>query len=139
MRNRSPKQRTYRLRVDNKYITVYINKIDKDVWNLGAIISKNKRRANDWYKARKNKRARKAHFHAERRGMREMMILFRMVRDASRTIPCGHSIVAYPSSLKNKTMMKYVERLGFTPIQISEGESLWVLIDPRSQEDLQPS
>ncbi len=139
MRQHSPKKRTYRDKVNNEYITIYVNKVDSDIWNLGGIISKSKREANDWYRARRNRRARRAEGHARLRGMKEMMILFRLARTATQSIPYGHSVVALPSSFKNKTMMKYIERLGFSPAQMSEEEFLWVLVDPRNQEDLQQS
>ena len=130
---RSPKQRTYRQRVNGEWVTIYLSKLDPDIWNVGLAISKNKRSQNDWYRHKENKQARRVGTQRKGRGLKPMMVLHRLLEKAIDELPEGHSLVAFPSSAKKITLTAYAQRFGFHPHQTTGGQRLWVLVKLQDQ------
>ena len=139
MSRHTPKQKTYRQQLGNEWITIYLDRIDKDIWHVGLAIAKSKRAQNDWYRRKKNKRAKRTESSGKRRGMKAMMTWFRLLKKVIAELPEGHSLVAWPSTEKKQTLTAYAQRLGFRRYPTSGGETLWVLITPVCPEDLRES
>lgn len=139
MSRHTPKQKTYRQRLGDEWITIYLDRIDKDIWHIGLAISKSKRAQNDWYRRKENKRAKQAESSGKKRGTKPLVTLLRLLKRVIAELPEGHSIAAWPSTEKTQALTAYAQRLGFRRHSTRDGEVLWVLITPLCPEDLRES
>lgn len=123
--------RTVRTKRENLWITLYLEKISPDVFHLGANINKSKRAQNDWYRVRKNKRARRAARTSNIRHHKYLITLKKLLEKTIAQLPEGVYITIMPASSKTISIHKYVERLGFTLVQM-DALQVWVLEAPQS-------
>jgi hypothetical protein len=124
----SPKKRTFRTKVGNYWITVYLTRWEKLTWNLSACISRSKRCSNDWNQNKnKRKHVKKIRSRGSRSSLRELIGMNKLVKKAIETAPKGEGIIVYADRDKTKSLGKYVQRLGFKLTQVDDLQ-FWVLI-----------
>lgn len=123
-----------RQRVGNLWVALFYERIGENLWHVGININKSRRAQSDWYKKRKNKRARRANQIPTGRSQRGLAALYRMFKDTHIKFPAGSAFVSIPTSKKREAISKYIERLGFTYF-LQDDLPLWVLITPQSPEE----
>ena len=112
------KIKTHRAKHNDLWIAVYLED-HGFASNLGLIIYKSKRAQNDWYKRRKNRRARRAagtHNNADLRCWAACARLISRVLDAH-----TGRVYAYPDFADRETLTKYLTRWGF-----QQSEGFWI-------------
>jgi len=127
------KFRTYKTKVKNSWVFIFLEKFDDKIWNIALVITPSERAARDWYWRRKNRRAASAASGKQSRGLHHLRAAFVLTQRAIREIPAGHSIVSMPTSTRRSAMSQYIQRLGFVPTQ-ADGQQFWVLVTPENSE-----
>jgi len=109
---------THRIKHEGVWIAIYLED-HGFASNLGLIIYKSKRAQNDWYKRRRNRRARRA---AAKHNAADLRCWAACARLISRVLD-SHSgyVYAYPDFADRKPLAKYLTRWGF---KFSDG--FWV-------------
>jgi len=122
------KHKTLRIKKDPYWISVYLTYWGEYTWNLGAVICKSKRAANDWNKGKyRRRRVKKCMSALNLSTFAHMFALKRLVQEALEAAPHGHGIVICPEQSNRTCLAKFAERFGFIYHQ-SGGLHLWVLI-----------
>jgi hypothetical protein len=130
------KFKTARIKIDGIWSTLYLERIASDIWNLGIIVNKSKRAANDWYFGRKNKRSRRVAAQQPVGSIRHLRAAFVVLKKLLKEIPEDHHIYTQPESSRSALLSRYIQRLGF--ISVQRGDQLfWVLVADRRREVLQ--
>jgi len=122
---------THRKRVGNLWVALFYEKIGEDLWNVGININKSRRAQSDWYRKRKNRRAKRANRIPTGRDQRCLAVLYRMFKVTHTKFPAGTALVSIPTSKKREAISKYIERLGFNYF-LQDDVPLWVLITPQN-------
>jgi hypothetical protein len=122
---------TNRQRVDGYWVAIFYEELQKGMWHVGINICKSKRAQADWYKKRKNRRARRASSVPTGRNQRGLAALYRMFRASHLKFPPGTAFISIPTSPKRAAISKYIERLGFKCYP-QDGLLVWVLITPQN-------
>jgi hypothetical protein len=129
------KYKTARVKINGIWSVIYLERVHTDLWNLGIIISKSRRAANDWYSGRKNKRSRRIAAQQSVGSFRHLLAAFTRLKKLLLEIPRGHSVYTYPESKRSAVLSRYIQRLGFTEV-LQGGLQLWILTAARKKEVL---
>ena len=123
--------KSLRSKVDKLWVFIFLERFDEGMWNIAITTSKSQRAARDWYWRRKSKRAAHAGRNNKGSGIKHLRAALELTKAAIAQTPKGDSIVSMPTSEKRSSMSKYLERIGFTPIQ-TDDQFFWVLVIPES-------
>jgi hypothetical protein len=128
------KFKSFKTRIGSLWVFIFMDNFYKNIWNIGVVSSKSRRAAHDWYHRRKNKRARNANRLSKAAGIQHVRAGYLLTRKAVETLDSGEAVILSTLSKKRYTLGKYVERIGFIPVQ-QDGKLVWVLIVPESWEE----
>lgn len=125
------KLKTLKVKQGSFWVFIFLERFNDDIWNIAITTSKSQRGARDWYWRRKNKRSAHAGTNNKKAGIQHLRAAFELTKKAVTQLPAGDSIISMPTSEKRSAMSKYLERIGFAPIQMGD-QHFWVLTIPES-------
>jgi len=111
---------------------LFLEEIQENVWMVSLIVNKSKRAINDWFNNRKNKRWRKIESDKTPRSLSCLRVCVSWLREFISTNPDA-VLITYHALPKNKTLSRYVTRLGFVQTPM-DGMTYWVRVAQKKRE-----
>lgn len=134
MRLNKSRVKTYRRKVEDYWVAVYIEEIEPMVLNIGCCIHKSKRVQNDWYHNKQNKRAKKVSKPSKERGIKGIAECYRLFMDILPSIDKDKALFIYSVQKKNTNAInRYFYNLGFT-VSRCEDRCLWIKLPSKYTE-----
>lgn len=121
-----------KIKQDGEWICLFVEDVGF-AYNVGLTIHKSRRAANDWYRNRKNKRARSVLTKQKPRSLAALRTALDILK-IHVEVTTAKPLMIMPSTKRTAALAKYLKRLGFQEHQQGE-QSLYLLITHQTPEE----
>ena len=115
-----------RKKIGEYWVSVWTEHWYDNKWKTGMAICKSMRASNDWYKNRRNKRARNLKLNNINAPFKAICSSGELLKKLISQLPNGTLLIIEPDDQKREIIPRYLERLGFTPFQVLE-KNVWLM------------
>ena len=121
-----------KIKQDGEWICLFVEDVGF-AYNVGLTIHKSRRAANDWYRNRKNKRARSVLTRQQPRSLATLRTALMML-EVHLEVANAKPYMIMPRTERTAALAKYLKRLGFQEHQ-QGGQPLYLLIAHQTPEE----
>lgn len=121
-----------KIKQDDEWVSLFVEDVGF-AYNVGLAIHKSRRATNDWYRNRKNKRARSVLTKQGPRSLAALRTALDILKIHLEVTP-AKPLMIMPSTKRTAALAKYLKRLGFKEYQQGE-QLLYLLITHQTPEE----